>query len=128
VQRKSSLVGPVHLDDRVLARFQRVVEVRHHNYAVSASNGLERAPQFGCEIDQHQPNVLLVGGILDLGEAMGSRRIHANDQAKIKNKEAAIRLTREQRFHHLIEPVGRAEEQVALQRHALKLFAVRGQD
>src|SRR5262249_47068196 len=62
------------------------------------------------------------------GVTMGSRRIYANYQAEIEKKEAAIRLTREQGFDLFVEPVGRAEEQVALQRHALKLFAVRGED
>jgi hypothetical protein len=62
-----------------LAEFQRAIEVRCHDHAVSMESiGLEHPLWFGREVDQRQPRPLLVGRVLDLGEAMGGRGINAN--------------------------------------------------
>src|SRR5262245_28203924 len=39
----------------------------------------------------------------------GRRGINTNHDAEIEKQEAAIRLTREQRFYLLIEPIGRTQ-------------------
>ena len=67
------------------------------------------------------------GGALDLGEAVGRRGIDAGDQLEVEHQEPAFRMTLQQRLDVLVEPVGRAEEQIALQVQALDLAAMRRQ-
>ena len=65
--------------------------------------------------------------LLDLRKTVRRRQIDAGDETEIENQKPAIRLRRQQRLDVLIEPIGRTEEQIALQRHALNLPAVIGQ-
>ena len=53
--------------------------------------------------------------------------IEAGDALEIEDQKVALPLLRQQRLDVLIEPVGGAEEQVALQRHALDFAPVRRQ-
>ena len=82
----------------------------------------------GAEIDQHDPRAVRGGDLLDLREAVRGRRIDPGHQPEIEHQEAAFRLPRQQRLDVLIEPIGRAEKQIALQGHALDLAAVFGQE
>ena len=64
---------------------------------------------------------------LDLRETVGGGRIDAGDELEVEHQKAAFRMPRQQRLDVLVEPVGRAEEQIALQVQALDLAAMRGQ-
>ena len=79
----------------------------------------------GRKMHQHQPDAAVMGGALDLGETVGRRGIDAGDQLEVEHQEAAFRMPRQQRLDVLVKPVGRAEEQVALQVEALDLAAMR---
>ena len=59
---------------------------------------------------------------------MYGRGVDAGDEAKIEQQKPGVGPRREQRFHLLIEPVGRPEEQIALQAHALDLAAMHRKD
>lgn len=61
---------------------------------------------------------------LDLGKAVGSRRIHAGDELEIEQQIAAFRALLQQLLDMLVEPVGGAEEQVALKIETLNLAAM----
>ena len=78
-------------------------------------------------MDQHQPDAAILRGALDLGETVGGGGIDAGDELEVEQQEAAFRMTRQQRLDVLVEPVGRAEEQIALQVQALDLAAMRRQ-
>ena len=115
-------------DDLVLAPFQRVIEFGHD--ADVARDELARSQRLlgrGRQMHQHQLDAAVVGGALDLGEAVGRRGIDAGDELEVEHQEAAFRMSRQQRLDVLVEPVGRAEEQIALQVEALDLAAMRRQ-
>src|SRR5262249_54285777 len=80
------------------------------------------------EIDQHEPRADLVRNLLDLRETVHGGGIDPGDEAEVEHKEAAVWLVRKQSFHLFIEPVGGAEEQVALQAHSLDLAAMCGEN
>ena len=84
--------------------------------------------EFRRQIHQHETRAKLLGRLLDLGEAVHGGGIDAGDELKIEQQEAAVGAVPEQGLDLLIEPVGRAEEQIALQAHALDLVAVRRED
>ena len=73
---------------------------------------------------QHQMDAEVVRAALDLGEAVRRRRIDAGDELEVEQQITALRLLQQQRLDVLIEPVGRAEEQIALQVQALDLAAM----
>jgi hypothetical protein len=54
-------------------------------------------------------------------------RIDAGDELEVEQQVAAFAMAREQRLDVLVETVGRAEEQIALQVEALDLAAMRRQ-
>ncbi len=115
-------------DDLVLAPFQRVIEFRHDRDLVrdelARSQGLLGR---GRQMHQHQSDAAVMGGPLDLGETVGRRGIDAGDQLEVEHQKAAFRMARQQRLDVLVKPVGRAEEQIALQVQALDLAAMRRQ-
>ena len=82
----------------------------------------------GERFDQHEPGAELVGAPLDLGEAVHRRGIDAGDQAEVEQQEAGFWTPGEKSFHLLVQAVGRAEEDIALQAHALDLAAVGGEN
>ncbi len=57
---------------------------------------------------------------------VGGGRIDAGDKLEVEHQEAAFRMTREQRLDVLVKPVGRTEEQIALQVQAPDLAAMCG--
>ena len=115
-------------DDLVLAAFQRVIEF---GYDADIATDKAARPQrlFGGRSQMHQQqfDAAIVGAALDLGEAVGGRRIDAGDELEVEHQIAAFRMPLQHRLDVLIEPVGRTEEQVALQVKALDLAAVLGQ-
>ena len=116
------------LDDFLLARFQRAVEIGDDRDVVGdEARGAKGAFQFRAEIGQHDAHAVRGGDLLDLRETMGGRRIDPGDEPEIENQKPAVRLPHQQCLDVLIEPIGRAEEQIALQGHALDLAAVFGQ-
>ena len=116
-------------NDLFLAGLQGAVEIVGQDDVVGDESRLRNAVrELRRQIDQHETCAELVGGALDLGEAMHGGGIDAGNQAKVEHEEAGIGPLRKQRLHLLIEPVGRAEEQIALQAHALDLAAVVGKD
>src|SRR6516164_5405071 len=122
------VVGLVRLDDRLLARLQRVIEVRaHDNVFRIESVSMEDTPMLRAEVDQHKPGPCLRRRFLDLRKAVRGRGVNARDQPKIEQQETTLRPARKQRLNLLIETAGRTEEQIALQGHPLKLSAVRCQ-
>jgi hypothetical protein len=54
--------------------------------------------------------------------------IDAGNQAKVEQEEAGIGPLRKQLLDLLVEAIGRAEEKIALQTHALDLAAVVGKN
>ena len=76
---------------------------------------------------QHQLDAAVLGGALDLGETVGRRGIDAGDELEVEHQKPALRMVLQQRLDVLVEPVGRAEEQIALQVQALDLAAMRRQ-
>jgi hypothetical protein len=79
------------------------------------------------KIGEHQRGAVAFGDALDLGEAVGGRRIDARHQLEVEDEIAALGMTAQQRLDVQIEPVGRAEEQIALQVKALDFAAMRRQ-
>ena len=79
-------------------------------------------------VHEHELRAALIRRLLDLREAVRGRRVDPGHQPKIEQQETTIRLPRQQRLDVLIQPVGRAEEQIALQAHALQFLAVLCQD
>ena len=76
---------------------------------------------------QHQADAAVMGGALDLGETVGRRRIDSGDEFEVEHQKPALRAALQQRLDVLVEPVGRAEEQVTLQVQALDFAAMRRQ-
>src|SRR5208282_5243774 len=115
-------------DNGILAGFQCSVEIGHDGDVVgNESGGAKRSLQFRREVDEDNPGAGFARRLLDLREALRRRGIDAGDAAEIENQEARTRLLREQRLDVLVEPIGRAEEQITVQRHALNLPAVLSQ-
>ena len=112
----------------LLAVFQRAVEIgRDDDVVGNEPRGAKGAFQFRRQIDEHDPRSARGRCLLDLRKTVRRRRIDAGDETEIENQKPAVRLRRQQRLDVLIEPIGRTEEQIALQRHALNLPAVSGQ-
>ena len=79
------------------------------------------------KVHQHQSDAAVLRRPLDLGETIRRRGIDAGDQLEVEHQKAAFRVTRQQHLDMLVKPVGRAEEQIALQVQALDLAAMRRQ-
>jgi hypothetical protein len=88
----------------------------------------KRVGELRGEIDEHETGAELIGRLLDLGEAVHGGGVDPGDQSEIEQQEVAVRVGCEQGLDLLIEPVGRAEEQIALQAHTLDLVAVARED
>ena len=116
-------------DDLFLAGLERPVEIVGEDHVIGDEFAIaEGLAELGRQIDQHEPGAELVGGPLDLGEAVHRRGIDAGDEAEVEQQEAGLGALGEESLHLLVEPVGRAEEDIALQAHALDLVAVGGED
>ena len=117
------------LDDGLLARFQRAIEIGRDGHVVRN----ETAP---CERPVPVPALRLTSTILappSAATCLICAKLCVADESmpvtrrksKIRNRQSGCRASR--RLDVLVKPVGRAEEQIALQRHALNLVAVFGQ-
>ena len=73
---------------------------------------------------QDQLDAEVVRAALDLGEAVGGRGIDAGDELEVEQQIAAFRALLQQLLDVLVEPVGGAEEQIALQVQALDVAAM----
>src|SRR5262245_9593166 len=117
--------GLMRLDDLLLASFEGPVEVGCNGnifrYEAGRAEGLF---QFGREIDKYYLRLAFGGRLLDLLEAVRGGRINSCDQAKVEYQVATFRVFYQQNLDVLIKPVGRAEEQITLKRHALNFPAV----
>src|ERR1700686_877413 len=126
-----TLLGPAAAmlrDDLVFAPLQRVIEFRHdRDLRRDEPARSQRLLGGGWQMHQHKPDAEIVGGPLDLVETVGGGGIDAGDELKVEHQEAALGVARDQRLDVLVEPVGRAEEQIALQVEALDLAAMRRQ-
>jgi hypothetical protein len=98
-------------------------DVGSNDFAVA-----ERGDELRRQIHEHEAGADIVGGALDLSKAMHGGGIDTGNQAIIKYEEAGIGPLRKQLFDLLVEAIGRAEEEVALQAHALDLAAVVGKN
>ena len=114
-------------DDLVLAPLQRMIEFGHDadvlRDELARSQRLFRRRR---KMHQHQFDAAVLGGALDLRKTVGRRGIDAGDELEVEHQKAAFRMPRQQRLDVLVEPVGRAEEQIALQVQPLDLAAMRG--
>jgi hypothetical protein len=78
-------LGQMRGDDRLLAGLKRAVEiVGQDDIAGDEAACVEGALQVAREIDQHKAGAELVGGVLDLGEAVHGRGIDPGNQAKVE--------------------------------------------
>src|SRR6202140_5035430 len=115
-------------DDLVFAPLQRVIEFRHdRDLRRDEPARSQRLLGGGWQMHQHKPDAEIVGGPLDLVETVGGGGIDAGDELEVEHQEAALGVARDQRLDVLVEPVGRAEEQIALQVEALDLAPMRRQ-
>src|ERR1700688_1467928 len=113
------------LDDCLFARLQRPIEVGGDDNVVrNKSDAAEGAFQFRAKLDQDNSRAGFGGCLLDLRKALRCRRIDAGDALKVEDQETTFSLLRKQRLDVLVKPVGRTEEQIALQRDTLNLSAV----
>src|SRR3984885_7801275 len=115
-------------DDLILAPFERVVEFG--NDADVGRDEFARPQRLlggRGKMNQHQLDAAILRRPLDLGETIGRRRIDSGHQLEVEYQEAAFGMTLEKRLDVLVEPVGRAEKQIALQVEALDLAAMRRQ-
>ena len=92
------------------------------------ARGAERAFELRRQADQDDAGAAFGGGAGDLPEAVGRRGVDPGHAAEIEDQKPAFRPFGKQRLDVLVEPVGGAEEQIALQRHALDFAAVRGEE
>ena len=116
-------------NDDALAHFERPVEiVPWDDILVDEPAPAKRGLHVRRQIDEHKSGSVLVRGALDLGEAVDRRGIDTGDKAKIEDEEADAGLPRKQRFDPFVETVGRPEEEIALQAHALDLAAMLCED
>src|ERR1700692_2974438 len=92
-----------------------MISCSHHSSARSSSATTRTSSEM---------NAAVIGGALDLGEAVCRRGIDAGDELEVEDQKPALRAVLQQRLDVLVEPVGRAEEQVALQVQALDLSAM----
>ena len=76
---------------------------------------------------QDQLDAEVMRAALDLGEAVGGRGVDAGDELEVEQQITALRALLEQLFDVLVEPVGGAEEQIALEIEAPDLAAMRQQ-
>ena len=85
--------GPVRQDHAPLAILQRMVQVAgQDDVARQKARHPEGAFQFRRQAGQHQLGARLVGGILDLGEAVAGRGIQTRHQPEIEHQETAFRM------------------------------------
>src|SRR6476469_5586876 len=116
-------------NDLFFTGLQGVVEiVRQDDAARNELAIAERGAELRRQIHQHQTGADIVGGALDLSEAMHGGGIDAGNQAKVEQEEEGIGPLRKQLLDLLVEAIGRAEEKIALQTHALDLAAVVGKN
>ena len=112
-------------DDLVLAPFQRVIEFGDDGDAFAdevagAKHLLGRCRQ----MHQNQLCAEVDRAALDLRKTVGGRGIDAGDELEVEQQIAALRAFLEQPLDVLVEPVGGAEEQIALEIEALDLAAM----
>ena len=103
-------------DDFVLAPFERVIQFGDDPHLLR--DELARSQDLlgrGRKMHQHQTDAPVLGGALDLGETVCRRGIDSGDELEVEYQKPALRAVLQQRLDVLVEPVGRAEEQVALQ-------------
>src|SRR6476469_5778351 len=116
-------------NDLFFAGLQGVVEIVSQDDAARNELAIpERCAELRRQIHQHETCADIVGGALDLSEAMHGGGIDAGNQAKVEQEEAGIGPLRKQLLDLLVEAIGRAEEKIALQTHALDLAAVVGKN
>ena len=121
-RRSRAAAGRMRGDDLLLAELKRPVEVVGEDHVVGDELAIAKGvAELGRQVHQHEARAALVGGALDLDEAVHGGGIDAGDQTKIEQQEAGLRAPGEEFFHLLVETVGRAEEDIALQAHALDL-------
>ena len=113
-------------DDFVLAPLQGMIQFSHDadlmRDEVGRSQGLLGRRR---KMHQHQLDAEVVRRPLDLDETIRRGGIDAGDQLEVEHQVAAFRMLRQQHLDMLVKPVGRAEEQIALQVQALDLAAMR---
>ena len=81
----------------------------------------------GGKVNEHQLRADLAGRVLDLRKAVHRRGVEAGDQPEIEQQKSAIGVLGEQRLDMPVESMRGAEEQMALQAHALQLAAMPGE-
>ena len=111
------------------ADLQGVIEIVRQDDVVGNDFAVaERGDKLGRQIHEHEAGADIIGGALDLSKAMHGGGIDACHQTIVEDEEAGIRPLRKQLLDLLIEAIGRAEEEIALQAHALDLAAVVGEN